>query len=488
MSNTSILLTTLNARYIHASLGLRYLYANLDELQTQTELIEFTIKTPIEQMLDEILAYDPSIIGFGIYIWNVEQTTKLIKKLKQIKPDIVVIIGGPEVSYEYHNLEVVRFADHLITGQADLAFKLLCRDILNDQPKLEKVITAQPFPLNDLKLPYQFYNREDLAHRVIYVEASRGCPFKCEFCLSSLDKTAYPFDLDLFLAEMTQLYQRGARTFKFVDRTFNLKVATSIKILEFFLERTTDGLFLHFELIPDNLPDPLKQLLVKFPAGSLQFEIGIQTFTEEVQTLISRRQNNQKAKQNIRWLKQNTNAHLHTDLIFGLPGETLESFISSFNQLVELGPDEIQLGILKRLRGTPIIRHTETYAMKFSDQAPYEIICTNHIDVLTTEKITHFARFWDKIANSGRFQTSAPLILSRDPFRNFIALSDYLYNRFKRSYAIQLEDLYMAIEDYYLSDSNVLTALNVDKQRSKIKSRLTPRTKANRRQIQHLVA
>ncbi len=486
MSNKSILLATLNARYIHASLGLRYLYANMDELQPQTELVEFTIKTPAIQIADEILEHNPRIVGFGIYIWNVKQTTELIKKLKQIRPEIIVVIGGPEVSYEYEHQTIVELADYLITGQADLAFKSLCRGILNNQAKPEKIIRAQPFSLSDLKLPYEFYNREDLAHRVIYVEASRGCPFKCEFCLSSLDKTAYPFDLDLFLADMVRLYDRGARTFKFVDRTFNLKIATSINILEFFLERATDDLFLHFELIPDNLPDALKNLLVEFPAGSLQFEIGVQTFTEEVQSLISRRQHNEKTKDNIRWLKQNTHAHLHTDLIFGLPGETLESFITSFNQLVELGPDEIQLGILKRLRGTPIIRHTETHNMKFNDQAPYEIISTNHIDALTTKKITHFARFWDKIANSGRFRTSIPLILTGDPFRNFMALSEYLYDRFKRSHTIQLEDLFAAVEDFYSNDSNILATLNIDKQRSKIKTRLTPKTKANRRQIQHL--
>ena len=488
MNRTTIILATLNARYIHASLGLRYLFANLAELQTQTELIEFTIKTPTQKIIDQILARNPRIVGFGVYIWNVKQTTKAIKTLKKLKPEIKIIIGGPEVSYEYDNQEVFKHADYLITGQADLAFKSHCQDILDNKQISGKVLKAPPFALKGLKFPYQFYNSEDLAHRVIYVEASRGCPFKCEFCLSSLDKTAYPFELDLFLAEMKKLYDRGARTFKFVDRTFNLKTATSIKILEFFLERLNDDLFLHFELIPDNLPDALKDLLIKFPPGTLQFEIGIQTFTEEVQTLISRRQNNQKTKHNIRWLKQNTNAHLHTDLIFGLPGETLESFVSSFNQLVELDPDEVQLGILKRLRGTPIVRHTQEHVLKFDTRPPYQIVCTRDIDAQTTEKITHFARFWDRIANSGRFQTSMPLILASNPFENFMALSQYLFNRFKRSHTIQLEDLFPAIEDFYFDNEAIQTAINSDKQRNKIKTRHTPRTKANRRQVQHLVA
>ncbi len=488
MKQSSIVLTTLNARYIHASLGLRYLYANLDELQRDAKLIEFTIKTPTEQIIDKILAHSPKIVGFGIYIWNIQQTTKLIKKLKQLKPDIQIIIGGPEVSYEYESQEIFKLSDYLITGQADFAFKALCKQLLEQEEYSDKVINPQPIVLKDLILPYQFYNSEDLAHRVIYVEASRGCPFKCEFCLSSLDKTAYPFDLDQFLAQMSDLYDRGARTFKFVDRTFNLKIASSVKILEFFLQRLNDDLFLHFELIPDNLPDALKDLLIKFHPGTLQFEIGVQTFTEEVQTLISRRQNNEKTKQNIRWLKQNTQVHLHTDLIFGLPGETLQSFISSFNQLVELGPDEIQLGILKRLRGTPIIRHTHEFALEFNSQAPYEIISTRDIDAITIGKVTHFARFWDRIANSGRFQSSIPLILAKYPFENFMALSEYLYNQFKRSHSIQLEDLFLAVEDFYFDGEQILAAIHQDKIRSKIKTRHSPKTKANRRQIQHLVA
>ena len=486
MSDSKLILTTLNARYIHASLGLRYLYANLDELQNYAQIIEFTINLETEEIVTEILKHNPKIIGFGIYIWNIQQTEKVIVRLKQLKPDLSIIIGGPEVSYEFDHEPIFKQSDYLITGQADLIFKSLCEEILENRFPSEKVIAATPIALSDLKLPYQFYNQEDIAHRVLYVEASRGCPFKCEFCLSSLDKTAYAFNLDLFLEQIAALYKRGARTFKFVDRTFNLKVATSIKILEFFLDKIDDELFLHFELIPDNLPDPLKELLIKFPHGSLQFEIGIQTFTQEVQNLISRRQNNEKSKENIRWLKENTKAHLHTDLIFGLPGETLESFADSFNQLFTLKSDEIQLGILKRLKGTPIIRHTEEFELTFNKQAPYEITSTSLIDELTIQRITHFSKFWNSIANSGRFRTTVSLIITDTPFETFLALSDFLFNFFKRTHSIPLEKLFTALEAYYSNNPDVIESLDTDRSRIFNKRKDRKKSKPNQRQMRHL--
>ncbi|MFM8931484.1 MAG: B12-binding domain-containing radical SAM protein, partial [Gemmataceae bacterium] len=224
---------------------------------------------------------------------------------------------------------------------------------------------------HELKLPYALYDSEDIAHRVIYVEASRGCPFTCEFCLSSLEIPVRAAPLEQFLAEMDQLLKRGTRQFKFVDRTFNLNTRVGITILHFFLDRMQPDLFLHFEMIPDRLPEELKSLIRRFPAGSLQFEVGIQSFNPEVQALISRRQDHAKTVDNLRWLRENTTVHIHADLIAGLPGETMESFGKGFDTLRGLGPQEIQVGILKRLRGTPIIRHDAEWEMVYSPQAPY---------------------------------------------------------------------------------------------------------------------
>ena len=448
----TITLSTLNARYTHASLGLRYLLANMAELTEQTRIQEFVIGAKTTELVERLLAPQPRIIGFGVYIWNVEETTRVVAMLKRVAPDVVVVLGGPEVSHETAAQEIVRLADYVVTGWGEITFTSLCRQILAGPQPLMKVHAGVQPPLADLQLPYCLYSDHDIAHRTLYVEASRGCPFKCEFCLSALDKTAWPFALDTFLAEMEALYARGARLFKFVDRTFNLNIKTSLKIMQFFLDKLAahpnDPVYAHFELVPDHLPDALKEGIAQFPPGALQFEIGIQSFNPAVQALVSRRQDNAKAAENIRWLCEHSHAHLHVDLIAGLPGEDVASFARGFNQLVALQPHEIQFGILKRLRGTPIIRHTETFGMVFDPYPPYTILATNLIDFGTMLRLVRFARYWDLVANSGRFTHTVKVLLGETPFENFMALSDWLYAQTDATHRIALERLAALVTRY----------------------------------------
>ena len=448
----TILLSTLNARYTHASLGLRYLLANMGELQPQTSIQEFVIGAKTTDLVERILRHKPRIVGFGVYIWNVEETTKLVALLKRVAPEITVVLGGPEVSYESQEQRIVQLADYTITGWGDVTFPQLCRQILHGPKPLMKIHAGVQPPLDDIALPYSLYNDDDIAHRTLYVEASRGCPFKCEFCLSSLDKTAWPFDLDRFLAELEALHARGARLFKFVDRTFNLNIKSSLRIMQFFLDKLAahpeDPVYAHFEVVPDHLPDALKEAIAKFPPGTLQFEIGIQSFNPEVQALVSRRQNNDKAADNIRWLRTHSHAHLHVDLIAGLPGEDMESFARGFDKLVALAPPEIQFGILKRLRGTPIIRHTEPYGLVFDPYPPYTILATDRIDFATMQRLVRFARYWDLVANSGRFANTLPLILGQAPFACFMALSDWLYGRTDATHRIALDRLAVLVGEW----------------------------------------
>jgi hypothetical protein len=263
--------------------------------------------------------------------------------------------------------------------------------------------------------------------------------------LSAIDKTAWPFPLDDLLRELDMLYARGARVFKFVDRTFNLNINNSLRILQFFLDKLDaypdDPVFAHFELVPDHLPDALKDSIRKFPPGALQFEIGIQSFNPEVQARISRKQNNEKAIANLRWLRQDTHAHLHVDLIAGLPGEDVDSFARGFDQLVALQPHEVQFGILKRLRGTPIIRHSQVYGMVFDPAPPYQILANDCIDFNTMQRLVRFARYWDLVANSGRFSERLPNILGDAPFTRFLALSDWLYANTDATHRISPERL-----------------------------------------------
>lgn len=457
-----IVLATLNAKYIHASLGLRYLLANLErhggaDLRAAAVLNEFTVARPPQEIVLALLerlgsASEPQIVGFGVYIWNVTQTTEVVRLLKAARPDVVVVLGGPEVSHEWQDQEIVALADYLITGWGDVSFAKLCRALFDGVQAPDKVIAGEQPPLEQIALPYDEYSDADLAHRLLYVEASRGCPFKCEFCLSALDKTAWPFDLNAVLVALERLYQRGARTFKFVDRTFNLKVENSARILQFFLDRIDAGapLFLHFELVPDHLPERLQALISRFPPGALQFEIGIQSFNPLVQQRISRRQDNDQTETNLRWLTAYSHAHLHTDLIFGLPGETLESFATGFDRLYRLRPHEIQLGILKRLRGTPIVRHTEAHAMRYDRLPPYTVQSTDAVSADTVQRFARLARYWDLIANSGRFPRSLALLLddAPSPFAALLAFADWLWQHSGKTGGLSPEVLVDALFDY----------------------------------------
>lgn len=441
-----ILLATLNARYAHSSFGLRYLLANMGELADRTKLLEFVASAPVTEVLDAILERNPRIVGLGVYIWNVEAATRLVAELKRARPEVTVVVGGPEVSYEVDRQEIVCLADYVVTGEADLAFPALCRDILGRCPPLQKVIHSPLPSLDTVSLPYNFYNEEDVAHRVIYVEASRGCPYSCEFCLSALEIPVRQFPLEWFLAAMQSLLDRGARRFKFVDRTFNLNLRTSRAILEFFFKRYEPDLFLHFEMIPDRFPESLRGMIQQFPPGALQFEVGVQTFNEEVADLISRRQDNARLEENLRFLRDKTGVHVHADLIVGLPGESAESFAAGFDRLVALGPQEIQVGMLKRLRGTPIIRHDANWQMVYSPRAPYDVISTRLIDAEAMSALRRFARLWDLVANSGNFVESAPLLWADgSPFAGFFSFALWCHARFGRTWGIPLAELAEAV-------------------------------------------
>ena len=477
-----IVLTTLNAKYSHAAFGLRYLLANLGPLRPRATIVEFDINQRPLDIAEMLLARNPKIIGFGVYIWNVAPTTEVVATLKRLRPDIKIVLGGPEVSHETEAQPIVQTANHVITGEADLKFAEVCRVLLNQsvgdevtglisnlEPKNEtphvvsypKIIPAELPEFSKIALPYDTYTENDIAHRIIYVEASRGCPFTCEFCLSSLDIPVRQVPLPAFLDAMQRLLDRGVKQFKFVDRTFNLNVATSKAILEFFRARHQPGQFYHFEMVPDRLPAELREVIAQFPPGTLQFEVGIQTFNPEVGALISRRQNYERLADNFTYLRQQTGVHLHADLIAGLPGETLEGFGAGFDRLIALGPQEIQVGQLKRLRGTPIVRHDAEWQMVYNAHPPYELLQNRLLDFATMQRLRRFARYWDLVGNSGNFPESKSLIwkaAGRDtrrdeaadelrfagtaappsPFHSFMHFSDWLHAKLKRTDSIAL--------------------------------------------------
>lgn len=473
-----IVLSTLNSRYTHSSLALRYIYANLNEFQTNAKILEFNINDSLQSVAEKLLNENPDIIGLGTYIWNASQTRELIHILKKVSPETTVVLGGPEVSHEPFRVDYSD-ADYIIQGEGDLAFYQLCKEVkISKKTKQKTQIIKKTMPnLKELKLPYEFYSDDDIKNRYIYVEISRGCPFECEFCLSSMDEKVRTFNIEQTLDEFQKLWNRGARAFKFVDRTFNINIKTANIILDFFLEKEPPY-FAHFEVIPDHFPASLKEKIQKFPHGALQLEIGIQTLNLDVANNISRNLKLDKIKQNIAFLEKDTSAHIHLDLIVGLPGESLESFGKNLDELVSLSSCEIQIGILKKLSGTYINRHDIDFGMVYSDYPPYDILKNDLLSFKDIQIMKRFARFWDLTYNSGNFKNSVKLIWQNGSvFENFYKFSAWIYSQTDSTYKISLlrlgELMFTYLKEVKKLEAEVISKLML-KDMMKLKGRSVP--------------
>jgi len=315
--------------------------------------------------------------------------------------------------------------------------------VLAGDPPEEKVIDSKPPDLARLTL--------------LYVETSRGCPFKCEFCLSSLDTRVREFPLAPFFDAMETLLGRGATQFKFLDRTFNLREERVLPILDFFHERLRPGMQVHFEVVPDRLWPRTLERMADFPPGVLRLEIGVQTFNEETLTAISRVQNMEKTLVTLRFLREHTGVLLHADLVLGLPYETWESIREGFDRLVTLRPPEIQVGILKRLKGTRIGRHSGPQKMVYSSVAPYEVLQTATLSFHQVQRLKRFARYFELYYNSGNFPASLELLWSKEgsAFEVFMAFSDYLWGTVGRTHSISLVRLAEHLYRYLIETCGV---------------------------------
>jgi len=503
-----IVLTTINAKWIHPSLALRLLKANLGDLEEKCEIIDFNLRQPLGEKITPLLAAHPRILGISVSIWNHTATLELLTELHKAwaaqteKP--VIILGGPEVSHLPPDMEIFKYVDYVIRGEGEIDFKTLCENVLTEtQLDTPKFIDAEPINLETIKSGYDLYTDEDIAKKLIYVEASRGCQFNCEFCLSAVKNekehgattdneqqshsllpiSNFPlptphsplttphsqsavreFPLEPFLAQMDALVKKGAKTFKFLDRTFNSNIKHALQIIEFFLEKiserknnlTLPPLVVHFEMVASLFPDDLRAALTRFPPGSLRLEIGIQTLNVEVSARIKRPSNPEKELETLRFLREETNAIIHADLIAGLPGEDLASFGNGFDRLwlvlngTTLNGEthenthraEIQLGILKLLPGTPISRHNEKFAMRYNPLPPYEIEETSTMSARDLQRIKNFARFWELIINRKliNFKIKQPI------FEEFLNLSDSLFAHFGRNWGIDRIKLQEAVE------------------------------------------
>jgi radical SAM superfamily enzyme YgiQ (UPF0313 family) len=527
MEQVPILLATINAKWIHPSLALRLLKANLGEYETHSEILEFALRQPLEEKTAPVLAARPRILGISVSIWNHRAVLELLKALdaawgRQEAPRPVVVLGGPEVSHLDEDAEILRYADWIIRGDGELVFRDLCAVLLGtpteirriiepsdrgspldktvslsliaDLPSVKEVkgqfIEAKPVNLRGIKSGYRLYTEEDLSRKLVYVEASRGCPFGCAFCLSAAEKEVREFPLEQFLEEMSSLIEKGARAFKFLDRSFNLNTRRARQIMDFFCNkikgqenpqshsaqgRSAQGcsaqdsaLYVHFEIVPSLLPAELREGLTRFPPGSLRLELGIQTFNRETAALINRASNPEGELEALEFLRRETNAIIHADLIAGLPGEDLGSFGKGFDRLWQAlsvprrstamggaatgeGPrGEIQLGILKRLPGTPLAGWNGKYGMVFSPEPPYEVRETAVLSAASLDRLRNFARFWELIVNRGSFPAFVPRFLppGEPVFEKFMDLAENLFARFGRNWGIDRKELEKTLGQY----------------------------------------
>ncbi|MEI6875950.1 MAG: radical SAM protein [Spirochaetota bacterium] len=471
-----ILLATINAKWIHPSLALRLLKSNLGQLEERSGLAEFNLRQPVAEQVDAISKARPRILAFSVSIWNHAATLALLRALDALwaasGPRPLVVLGGPEAANLDEKAPLLAECDWLLRGEGDLAFRELCSALLaggeprpggaidrvrrvqasrNGSPAAFAIAEASPVDPAAIDSGYRLYTEEDLAHKLCYVEASRGCPFGCEFCLSSLDRRVREFPLEGFFRDMEGLLARGARSFKFLDRTFNLDAVRAAAIMEFFLPRFRPDMFVHFEILPSIFPRRLLDIACRFPAGSLRLEAGIQTLDPAVAANIGRRSQPEAELDTLRHLRDHGSAIVHADLIAGLPGETFGSFARGFDLLFACGPDEIQLGMLKRLPGTPIARHDIPFSMRYSSDPPYEVVSTSSMDAGEVARLRNFSRFWELIINRGNFPgfTEAFLGGNEDSaFGRFLGIADGLLGRFGRSWGIDRSELRAALEPF----------------------------------------
>ncbi len=318
--------------------------------------------------------------------------------------------------------------------------------------RLPKVIHGSPADLKHVALPYDEYTDDDIAHRRIYVETSRGCLFKCEYCLSALDETVRFFPPDRIFPAFKKLIERGVRIFKLLDRSFNINTAHAAAVLRFFLENRREGMMLHLEWEPERLPPMLEKLIAAAPPGFLQLEVGVQTFNPEVAARIERILHVETVEVHIRTLAAMPSVHLHADLIAGLPGETFDSIAAGFDRLHACGPNEIQLGILKKLRGAPIARHDVEWQMVYNTSPPYDVLQTATLSFVDLQQIRRFARFWDIIVNNGRFPETARLIWQNQPsvFSAFMEWSEWIYKQTHATFGFTPARLAQFLEEFLI--------------------------------------
>lgn len=422
------LIVALNSKYIHSALSVWYLKANCDG---ECYVLERTINEPIDALYREIFSHNPDRVAFSCYIWNISAVLKLAQMLKTAKPEMTIILGGPEVSYDSKELlENYDFIDYIICGEGEKAFNSLINGDVTAPGITRRIadgIVVGQFQLienlDDIKSPYTDEMLSCVPYGSVYYEASRGCPFNCGYCLSSTFKGVRRFSFDRIKSDLTKICNSGVKQIKFVDRTFNCDAEYTIEFIKWLKDNTGD-VNLHFEVAADLLTDELIDLLGTLPAGKVQLEAGVQSMNKCTIEAVSRKTDLDKVLHNSQRIMEQGNIHLHLDLIAGLPYEDYASFKQSFDTVYSVKPHNLQLGFLKLLKGSRL-RGEEEHQFKFMDFAPYEVIGNKYI---TPQELIHLHQIeetLDRYYNSGRFTSTLEYLVKGSPFDFYARLADF---------------------------------------------------------------
>lgn len=441
---------------------MRYLKAFTKDLDFQGDIKEFSINDRVENILEGIIEEKPDVVAFSCYIWNMEFVNRLAELIKLVDPKIEILYGGPEVSYEGKEFLENHPGEYVIVGEGEKTFREFVlyklgegkvEDIKGLNYKRDGKVFENPLrpemDMNELIFPYTY--EEDINNKIVYYEASRGCPFKCKYCLSSVMHGVRFLDVERVKKELKYFMERGLKLVKFVDRTFNCNREYTVELLKYLSEQDTDTRF-HFEVAADLLTDEQIEILNNAPKGRFQLEVGVQTTNNEVLHNINRYITYENIKEKVLKVAAGKNVMQHLDLIAGLPGEDLESFKKSFNDVHAIRPDEIQLGFLKLLKGSSMREEAEKWGIVYSPYAPYEIIRSNNMsyeELLLLKKVEAMV---DKYYNSCKFNNVIKFFLNiyEKPFDFYYDLAMFFEEKgnFKRS--IGNVEYYKILLDFYI--------------------------------------
>ncbi|WP_127530635.1 B12-binding domain-containing radical SAM protein [Paenibacillus kobensis] len=460
----NIVLATLNAKYIHTSLALRCLKAFAEKDFPNIEIAEYTIKDPAMNIVSDLFARRPAVVGFSCYIWNIEETIVVIDMLRKIMPEVKIVLGGPEVSYDTEFwMERIPQVDFIVVGEGEETFHHMLQELAGTRKyhlvfglayrkerdgKSEVIVNpGRPkLDLSTLPSPYRF--AEDipsLGNRVVYFETSRGCPFSCQFCLSSIEVGVRYFDIERTKADIIYLIDQGAKLIKFVDRTFNIKRDYALEMFRFLIENHRGCVF-QFEITADIMrPEVLDYLAEHAPPGIFRFEIGVQSTNDITNEAVKRRQNFTKLTRTVTKVKDSGKIDQHLDLIAGLPHEDYDTFRKTFNDVFALRPEELQLGFLKMLRGTGMRIDAEKHGYIYMDRAPYEILGNDLLPFSDIVRIKRVEDVLEKYWNAHRMDNTLLYLVERvfpSPFDFFQSFGDYWEERGWQRIGHQLEDLF----------------------------------------------